>query len=893
MGQALANTSQNELPLNLKNSGTSVINYPSLPHAGHVDSFHTIQNKEDLNHLRLEQAMHGFRFLKTIDLLRSRKAFKELLGSRNSVQRKHVNYDVPEEVKNIFLASDGVKILPIEVLVKQIEETKYELPQLDREDVIKTLTILSTVLAAIDHSLKYYAETIWEHPAIKETVAKYNLEMNMIFIRMGKDIYIPANSHHGLRRAKIEWKAKWNSEESTVRYDDKVSELLGQKSWILNQYPILGILHKSSPIYKHFYRGLKNLHKAANLPVVGTILNGGNVRLGISKYRYLKNIQTQEKTFQSSIERRGLNFPDQEEYQAVNFPVNQFELSAPKYFQEKLQKVWEHYKNDKSWFNKYLSKQNIAKYFDEALLIALKANTDFLKDLNSTREYAENPVPFYKIAEQDAVWERLKINFQIQDQVLEDTKSEFIRVVQKIKDKKEFINTIITSAGVVLLAAGVVALAFTTGGLGMGLIFASTPFFPIAAQRKYSLSKRYEEVSTNLYYSSKNSADYFQTRNAIKISQSDASHFQLAVLLSAFVCLKPLGKAIEVGVTYSSKGIMKAVKITAAGVSKIKSVATNITQSILAETKLGQNLMSRISNMKPVVVSAPEVASTTSQFAEKTKVIVEKFKTKFMDDYMERGPLRQGVKKNILKKMGVYTRELTVELAALLYSEIKIRGDKFDEEIGYVIMNAIYSVLLISVVVYRASATTYRIWDDIDAKNYARAFKGFAVEGAKMGVTAGVVSIPVTFGWEFIRYFSEFGDTDKEFSDYMMNAFNITLLYAVFLGVSSPIRSQMVYMRWNRESQKRYLTEFKALYGTKFSRKYGKVLAEFELVPLSFVNNMIGTGGGAWLSRVLGMTKIEDEAPEDLPEESYMFLEGNTNNYYYLFPELNPLAVNF
>lgn len=193
--------------------GKDFIKYNGIPNNSFVDKIHSL-NSPFLS--AKEKSLYAIRFLKTVELIRSRKALLELLAPYS----KKLDRSTPVEIEKTHPKNPQIQLLTsqLDILINDSKLGRYDQTAYKKSfnESLEVLARVSSLLSLIDAKVFYLQHTIF-------------IEHNIKFKgRIIKDFGI----------------------------DRLIAKLLGQRAYILAKYPTLGMLQDKKEFYKHIYTDL-------------------------------------------------------------------------------------------------------------------------------------------------------------------------------------------------------------------------------------------------------------------------------------------------------------------------------------------------------------------------------------------------------------------------------------------------------------------------------------------------------------------------------------------------------------------------------------------------------------------------------------------------------------
>lgn len=813
-----------EQEASLNSSNVPVPSYftiePNLPNQGYLDSYHHIE--DDLSDV--EKSAYMMRQLITIDLLKARGAILELTDQSFFSRFKEVSHLVPEEVSKTFLYDH--EILPIRFLVDSINQNQLENKTDLKKKMISGLTRFSAFLTFIDHSLLYFDKHFFEnHEEIRELVKKKNRELT-IEANKNNMSYLGFKYYHdehisGKKAVKKEFLESSGMQE-TMTY------LMAIKQQILTKYPMLSILIEGRPFYAHIYAGL-----------------------------------------------RTLGFPHPDNMDDPNQTSLDGRISFPKTFMSDFQDRWEVFAKG-NWRGLLLRKMQ--DIFEIAVFELLDSNTKALQDLNSTIEYKDNKAPFLILMTNEKLWQRLRDNFTFFDESIIEKGANDLKEYLEIEKHQKKIRSIIlggfalalTFAGIGFFVVGGTSVMFVGGLFGLAATFQMTEL-----TLDYLDKKRVAEVSKYLFEGSSELNDTESNESNELLEKEALSSLILGAAMSFLFVRGPVNNLLSKVPKFMMEKGNKFVRVNKYRLSMMKkrwALAFGPEKWAMIKNPLiaiaaGQQKLAKTNVMRGLSQKLTQVGVSSSRYVEWVKAM----------------PGFEAVY-NKIHKNAILMRDITIELTALYYAEKAIRGDKFDDEVLWVLGNALFSVGVMTAVVTRGTSDKTRlIWPALFKGNVREAGRNYLHAGSQLAMTIFGVSGVVFAGIETMMYFEDqkrynrcmekFNSTfcdQRTFSEHL-ERYALNVLFAgVFIGASATPRSEFVYKHANNFLNKKFKEAF---------IHNGKLLAETVKIPLSYLNNTFGVMIRVYVLRELGLQGGDDP-------KLWITVEDNVNNAHYLYKEL-------
>ena len=706
---------------------------------GYFDNTHSV-NDNSSPHMK---TLYALRNLKTLDLLRERKTYRELLYNHGEL-----DFSAPLEVEKVYAGTRiperdvKTEVVQVMTVVKQLqaEQTLSELPRPERNQrteclkgmkyqVFQNLALFASQLVRIDADIRFLEKDLWKQkkkdPIWAERARANSQEVSdrrmepltkpgQVAWDVGKPIDIMPTASNPLQgwlsRGEVKKDLKVqlgitgdeNSEDQSL---GRVQSLLALKSNLLREFPVLSIPVKrqmrkdkkakkdQKELYKHIY---DLLHEKFDFPAAHFI----------------------------------------EDASVVDFNANIETVVWPQEMSDRIGERWDYVlgKYSMEWWTDLLFDQG-EQLFDDALLAALGANTKTLRLLNKKIEIKKDAPIFMLLALNPRSREVLygstyNAKAMFPDQKTPEMKDSSEQVHQgvfdygfesigRLLDKQEKrsqmwskIRNISGYASVGVGFATVMLVGWTgLGGLVGGSALAlGTAFLGAEELAKYTKSKKYAELSKNLFYAAPGSSDYNMYKNWQIVSKES---LRSLILLGAFSIIgargikfpltktmqkvQGLGKSmVQAAGRHGVRVASDALKQLQRGLSWIK--RSNFKKFAYIKSQLQRFKALALENK--VVQKVFEVQKEMARMAGKT---VAYFRDQAMKSEMIR---RTVIASKDSKFASNLIRENIVELGVVLVIEMTLRGEHLARDWPFMVMNIMFGFLIVSYYVRRTSYAT-------------------------------------------------------------------------------------------------------------------------------------------------------------------------------------------
>lgn len=799
--------------------------YRGIPGDGFIDSFYHY-NDLSRHTTDLNKVFYLFRHYKTVELLRARKAFKEIVYALNGDDNENV-FKVPRPVHRIFNNHLGHKTANIIKLISQIRDNDPPKDINKTHKIMETLALLSAQLIELDQQLRLLqGSRIFHHPFL----IKKRVSMESDSIKDASAVL----ANGGIGRAQIkniknvvfnELKFQFKSRED---YRDKVAELMGQKAYILNNYPILSIKNGGKHFYQMIYQKMNEMDFS---PTPKAKLD-------------LKNCQLSENL-----------------------------LQLPKSFFAQQLKSWANFK--KFNWQKELS-INTTKVFNSVLTEAIANNTFWLKKLNETQLIKKNIEPFMYLALNNETWEKSQQTFPFVNNInWPRAREQFQKLLEKKEKNDEFRRKLINYTSYTLGGFGAISilLPFVGSITSTFLLGTSATLYISGKAIDHYNSKMYADFSTKLYSASVDNGDYFKNNEYQEVREADFRGLLLASILAVgairVTIRKIVGKSIEVFNRSGQKYIRISKTKYAQLITKLKGSA----HPVFIESGLGRSLMQgTLYKTKRIREVQKVLTKRLGELAGQLGMPLRKFKEKIINSAFYYKHFSATNRSEFFSGLKI---EIPTDILTVLVAEYIVRREKFWEEAPFVIMNLLSSIALTTILVSQSfrpyglsvadSTRPRRMWDP--GLTPRQRFETYIKSGKELAIT----SIPTQLGSAisieaYLYYTLEKNGDDPDWQEHVMRAIYNTVYNSIFMGTISNLKTQGIF-RLNE-----VLTEKK----TRNSIQIPLVYAT------STLSNILGNTLYAGIARGMGIQSLEEE----YTTPGYHSIELNSNNAAFLFPSI-------
>ena len=804
-----------------KNIPGNLTVHQGIPDKGFIDSYHhyRFDGNEILNSLDL--ALYTMRQTKTADLLRARKAYKEFyyaLNDNNS-PNSHLDFTAPKEVRKIFINDNGIKINKINNLLLQVEFNRPKAdPQLMTK-IVRTLTQVSSKLAEIDYYLKFLKKK------------------NMVYLN--NDLY---NQHKKSKFSKVSIsnpRLNRDSFDQQVLYlkirksvqsliDEKISELKQIKSILFDKYPMLSIKTEEG---LYFYQAIYDQLVAS------------------------------------------FSFPARElpilERKIV---VEKNSLQLPMNFYYLITRSWKQFGNETSWITTLLKYQK--SRFNFIIKTGMKNNTFWLRELNRKVYFrsSDNKDVLWILGLDEKNWEEAQRNFpHITKNKWEKAKRDLITRLKERQVRKEFYSKLNTYASQGLLGLGIISTFSPLALFSPGLFLASGALVVKDNLMNYLESKNQERFYTTLFSATRDSGSFSENQKYIEISVNQLNNLIIGTALSMVLARGLIKDLIPPLHFLPGKNLIKVskgayLKALASLSKKIPPVLKNhFSQKIGAQVHPLQGYQNLVNQ---------KLHKMAKKLKVDTKVLIKEFKDS--DFYY-----RHFSKDNRNPFLKQFSTDFIAAMGTILYAEYITRGDRFMDELPFVVLNMMSAASLVAIVTSQNFGANFIKNGSKQKENNVFDKVVPMKEKFKMlfrkGVTTGKLTLPV-YGittttlaswlhWQAIQK----GESSN-YQEKLMSAALNTLLAASLMATTSPLRSQGIYK----------LSE-------TLEKKIGTSATQALMLPAKVGSSFAAATLYTYLAQISGIQSSKEYENENRPNNNYIEYEPNSKeeNISYLFPEIN------
>lgn len=860
----------------------NVVVHHGTPDEGFVDSYHNLNSDEGFEHRRyspeLMKTFYLMRLYKTQNLLRARKGLLELVDPRLNT---YMYQRVPNEVKNVFLANDR-EIESVKLLIDQIENTPTRMSHLERhnqrETLFRELNVVAVTLNFIDRITRFYLQDIWENNSTFDSIVEElatEERNNLLALTVSYD----RPNMPSLQAMKIRIKRSLQREYSEkFEIGAQVEQFLAQRTFLLNKYPILGVkvedpeTHNDIEVNRLIY---KEISKHIELPDLNAGMDTSYIDFREDNVEFM-NMEILNGNMEEALPK--IMVKDNGDYtgEEVNIYINTREV------------------------------------YDQALIIQLDGNYDFLKELTKHRN-VRNKAPYYLMALNPKNWDAIQMSFPwFDNRLVEQAKEEAIAVIEHDNRWRNRIATVLqwASVGLTVVSAilyvtgigGIISFALASTVARIGMFTAGAAYATKVALDNLNHSQ-FASLAENLYVATIDSSDYnLQTDSRV---MADRSYTEL-ILVVVFSMLIFRG-VINAGFGLAQKGLMRGASAIRQGAVAIAPEQIRMLENFLAmmgRSALGglKIIASTISNgMRILNQSAHGVRNWLSRVANRTGKTPSQLKAA-----VEEKSLMQTLRDNP-SFLPTLSRETYVEFLAAMTGEVMARKERFFTEWGDVLFNTTFAMLVTFNIAYNSlravnasddvlRATANRpthIWNTINGGNRGEilaALRNSTIDLAKPValVTSSMILAKMTYDYISAEMNGEEITMEETMQTLEMGAWMIGLI-----SVTSPIRSQYVVSRINpniidryrRNEQIRSRAFQRSLRGGRSLDAELENLAEPALLPFSVGNNVLGVFTLATVLRMRGIQGHGSGAALGHGSDTvYIYDESNENSASFLFP---------
>ena len=833
-----------------------------IPNEGYLDSFHSTLapwNPDPAQGSKeLLQTVYALRFLKTEELLRARKGYLELLPPGERL----IPYSfVPSEVKNIFLHGPR-KILQINHLVRQLDRgvifTPPEKRIENRKKVFTALNTMAISLSQMDRLIRFLSTEIFEdNPSFEKMVQELAMTYPSTSYWSGTRRYKGSLTER--RKARNILKQRlWNQ----FNISELLENILAQKTFLLNQYPLLGARLEDSEDHCELYQCLyKALAQRLHLPNLKKKMSSAYINFTTAKEIDLN--ATYKKQAEKNLELLS------------QYKEEAFEEAAP--------------------------------LFDRAIRVAIKGNFEFLIQLNSHRFFKDNKSPYLLMALNEKNWESLLNGqnfFWVEQEVFKKGKEELMALLEAKGNREKLISRTLELISWGLMGAAAVTWLTGWGGVAAmmiartvshKLLLLSGVSYGLKAVFDYINHKRFSQLASQLYVANIERSYYGMQKDYRLIIERDYKEVAYAVgsfvLLGRGLILRPLKFLFRPVATAAHK----TLALTSQRLEFLRKKVLDMKYSVLSKFSYYRQLIFR---SKQILNKEKQIKEGLSHLlgenADKLKISIDSIRKLVTDNPLIKKALN---KLKLISESDFIQRELVVEFVAVLTSEILVRKDKFIKEFPHVLFNSLFALG----VIFSISSQTYKnaigkvgmvknkssIWPSkgepfvlkTTGKNWAKNSFQLAVPIAWV---AGLLNGGLLLHQGLIQ-----GEeiTSKD----MAKAVETFFWMVALLSITSPPRSQWVGKRINPAIDRFYLRYPRRYSNAKIEKgilNAGK-WAEDIKIPASIGNNMIGAFSLTYILNRRGIQSSDINYDSPLVSKkdlTYVYHDLEWENANYLFP---------
>ena len=819
--------------------GTGSVSFHSeIPYGGNIDSFHNVKDQklDDLS-----KAFYAFRHMKNVDLLRARKAYKEIYYSFNDINKvdsSHPQFEIPKNVYHVNNAKDHASMENIGTLVEQIKQNKPAQNNAKATKMIESLALVSSKIVEIDRYIKaltgdaFFDEEYGKSLSQNFRKRYFHGDLKPCF----KINDFP--ERYGISQALMQASKRATKDFILNRADvkNKIMQLMATKDFLLNKYPLLSIKDKDDvPFYQNIY---KSMEQKLGFPKA-------NMAINLSKFNILEDKIEFEDDFG----------------ELMNLSLTKLKNS--------------------DWKQTLL--HSLKGKFKNTIEKAVNNNTYWLEKLNKTIKYEDNLNPFFFLGMDEHNWINAKKSFPyIKDSVWVNAKLKFKKLLKEKEQNEKFKDDVLTYSSYALGAVGVISLfvPFVGPAIGVSILSASAGMVVANSFIKYRKSKEFAALSTKLFSATKESGNIYENEEYIEIEEQDLTNLMLSSVLSLTLARGPLGSLSGKFISVIGKAGAPVVRMTKKNYLKIKqSLAKNSSQTVL-KSSLGKSLVGnsiKADHINPLLGHG-YIKTQLKSSASKLNLSVKQLKEKFIKSDFYFKHFSAGNSKIFGREL---SREMMVETGAMIYAEYLARGDKFQEELPFVVMNVLLAMGITSTIVSKNfrplnspannNTSTRRMWDQgLNTGERARIWYRSGAEMAALTLPIMAVSSTGVEAWMYHQAIQN--GEDPKISEHLTRAALNTIYTTLFLAVATTPRAQFVFKASERASA-----------------SLSPTMARAVTFPLSTANNVSGSYVYSTMAQSLGIQSMNnnpDDAETEITE-SYISVEPNVNNSSYFFPELD------
>jgi len=836
-----------------------------LPNKGYLDGTHHYSELDND-----QRAMHAVRTSVIRDLLAIRLSIKKTLGTYLSDSE----YMAPASVKSKYVRNDGVNgqsIMEVMDLINALDRYKVERIEGVEREIFEQYSVASWGLARIDAEIFYLNDQIWQDGPFTRLV---DAELKALYDSKALNYSAMVIS---LDHFKEERKEKWMK---AYGIDKRLGQLIAMRLYLLENFPYLDMQTK--------IRGAAN--KVVSVPFYQSLY---------------------------ALYQKGMSFPatnirQEEAPLAFNdADAKQFRDSkgvfdyVPKHFSSVFDSTVElNFKDGRFPFDSIWNLKDFSKVFTSELVrmsrIRLVHNTKLIDHLLSFDQWESgvkgvvgermkllllaNSSRYWKLAENHFSYLGSRINWA-------QAKTNAHGLYKQYNNVKD--NTIYAlkvGAGV-LAGASLILSAGTDSPLVFGgtaglLATASGSTFALSSYLVHYDADVVKDFSEKAFYGAQGVSSRQDIEDYTEISDSAYRNMAIELILSGVAAKAILGAGRLLFAIKETDTVARAMMISRQGLEKITELrGIKALRSVVDSTfgNTARQLAARGRTFHDNLVVTHNIENEFAQTVEAVRPgLLRSLQIK--DNPIVRQKLAQSYFKfvDLAKKatnpqtLADLKRELAVELSLNLFVEYTIRGDKFWDEIPYVMtsMGASVGITFSMVLKSSAGSVPVRMWESAEklAKHNTSRFKIFLNSGKTIGNATFWSVFVSSSGVELYHYFDR-PDSEKTLLDMAQHVTATSAVFGTLAFLTSAPRSHAI-MGWFQPLLNKSVTN-------KFGAAAGARLTEEGMWWASILSNSWGSALGVVTLKSLGLQNVTlfeepiaqevlNQTPAEL-KESYVF----------------------
>ncbi len=828
-----------------------------LPHQGMLDSYHF---HRDAQRNPIPVSLYVLRNTLVAELLDLRRQIKLLLGGTEGLQAispdKPRSFAAPAETISLYLLpgleriSDLSRLAPpgarpedsdvakyIEAhddsemgdAIRWLSEVEPRYDQALRKKLVAGLIFASSQVARYDAAIKFLNVDFWKTPEVRMAVYEENVH-SARGSRLSQGV-LTRQSPASLSLA-IEQKKRESG------YPQLIEDLKRLREIWLNQYRVLGVPHGGMPLYKSIYR---QLH-AYGFPEDTLIQRAPTTKIATQAV--------------------DIELPDDFD-QGVQRGLRRLTEEGGDQFLTELTRA-------------------INPLINSALLSMLDENTEMLKRYTAERHYTGNKdSALLELAKEDSLWVLAAERYRYLgiEPELYSAHQQFDTYFASQERKRDKLRKWTYGLGI---AASIASILTSFGGstavlaVSNRLLLLSNAIFIGQSTADYLKAAADARLSRGLYVGTSRVGSFEEVGGAGR-AEKDALSFLIINGVLGFCDIVRISNVAR----HLRVAMIKGKNYVTLSANEIKAWKQSLEQTEFFASKLAPGALGFIRNVRTILSGNKQymtLKAAVEFVAKKNGMAVEKVWDKIMaHPILGKWVSRQG--EIVSKELRVFKRIVTrpefldefIKLEASGFaigigSEIQGRGDAFNDELGYVVMNSVSGALATFSVVHiyfrnskltaaRASVGDFRPRTLFDftgkekrGRHYTLVERGRAFRDR--AVQFGVVGLMTN------------GITQGAFQGLGIAQGDQTWLEGMERGTKNIVYPIIFTMLWGNA---RY--QLVETIATAARKNLSKDAANLIIDRAWFVNNNVGGYTYVTWARAFGVQKGGETAPLDLPEE--------------------------